>query len=210
MHKPKPPVTLVLLLLAIGPPGGKGDVQAFRELHAALLPVVQARVAKVLFKRAPRGRDPVQERDDLIHEVFVHLIERDFHVLRTWDPSCDGAASMENWVGLVAERVVGGVLRGKKWSPWTSDPTDGEMFEQLADEASSVEERLGNAEYRKGILDLARRSLTPKGLVVFDLWVKGRTVYEICVLTGMTRGAVDRWMARFRDLIKKIRERYPG
>ena len=65
-----------------------GDAASSRALVAALLPVVQARVARVLVRRrGGSGRDVRQEVEDLSQEVFAILFADGARVLRAWDPS---------------------------------------------------------------------------------------------------------------------------
>ena len=79
---------------------------------ALLTPVIQARVARTLLAHRSRlagGRDVRQEVEDLSQDVFLALFDRDGHVLRSWEP--ERGLSLENFVGLVAERQVLSFLR---------------------------------------------------------------------------------------------------
>ncbi len=204
---PKPPITMAFLLQAIGPPGaGGGNPLAFRELYLQLRVVIHARVGRVLVRRAPSGRDPRQELDDMIGVVFVQLVKNDYHTLRQWDPA--RGMNLENYVGLIAERETGSILRGPR-APWSSQPTESEVLEQEPDPISSQEGRLAKQDVVKKIYDDTKRELSPLGRRMFELkWEQGLTVEEICLLENMTRGAVDAWMRRIRDLITKIARRY--
>jgi DNA-directed RNA polymerase specialized sigma24 family protein len=100
-----------------------GDQTALNPLVAALTPVVQARVARTLLARRSRlasGRDLRQEVEDLSQEVFLSLFSRDAHVLRGWQ--AERGLSIENFVGLVSERLVVSSLRSGKRNPWKRSP----------------------------------------------------------------------------------------
>ena len=107
-----------LLARALG-----GDAVAVRELLDRLLPVVQTRVGLALMRRQgqARGRNVRAEVEDLSQEVFLALFERDGRVLRGWQP--ERGLSLKGFVGLVAEREAGCILRTGKRSPFTEEPT---------------------------------------------------------------------------------------
>src|SRR5262249_2994729 len=90
------------LSLALG-----GDAEGMRRLVAGLMPIVQARVTRGLWRHQRRTgarRDPGQETDDLVQEVFAALFAGGAKTLRAWDPS--RGLSLANFVGLVAEHEV--------------------------------------------------------------------------------------------------------
>ena len=95
-----------LLALALS-----GERSATESLVAKLAPVVQARVGLALSRRLKqaRGRNLKQYVEDLVQEVFVALFEQDGRILRNWNP--DRGLSLKSFVGLVAEREVGMLLR---------------------------------------------------------------------------------------------------
>src|SRR5687767_4627167 len=111
----EPDVDLVEQALARRP-------EAARRLVDLLCPVVQARVARVL-QRAGRasGRNTRQEVDDMTQEVFATLFDDGGKALRAWQP--DRGLSLQNFVGLIAERTAVSILRSGRRSPWTEDPT---------------------------------------------------------------------------------------
>ena len=99
-----------------------GDPAALTRLVALLTPVIQARVARTLLARRFRlaaGRDVRQEVEDLSQEVFLALFARGGRVLRAWEP--ERGLSLENFVGLVAERQVLSFLRSSRRNPWPEE-----------------------------------------------------------------------------------------
>src|SRR5262249_16754508 len=106
------------LSLALG-----GDAEGMRRLVAGLMPIVQARVTRGLWRHQRRTgarRDPGQETDDLVQEVFAALFAGGAKTLRAWDPS--RGLSLANFVGLVAEHEVSARLRNGRRSPWREEP----------------------------------------------------------------------------------------
>src|ERR1700710_2002550 len=100
-----------------------GDQTALTRLVALLTPVIQGRVARTLLARRYRlagGRDVRQEVEDLSQDVFLALFSRDGYVLRTWQ--AERGLSLENFVGLIAERQVLSFLRSGRRNPWKEEP----------------------------------------------------------------------------------------
>src|SRR5262245_1194983 len=98
-----------------------GDEGAVRQLVDELGPVIQARVARALLRRAS-GRSVRQEVEDLTQEVFASLFEDDGRILRAWDET--RGLSLKNFVGLVAGRQATSILRSGRTTPWRDDPAD--------------------------------------------------------------------------------------
>lgn len=183
-----------------------GRPESVRQLVDLLSPVVQARVARMLLRRRPPSgapRDARQEIEDLCQEVFVALFAQDGRALRAWRP--DGGLSLQNFVGLLAERQVSSILRSGRRSPWTEDPHEAEALEGLAEDSASPEPRLESRELLEALLDRLRESLSPRGLELFHrLVVRQEDVERVCAATGMTREAVYAWRSRLSKLVRKL------
>ncbi|MCB9529014.1 MAG: sigma-70 family RNA polymerase sigma factor [bacterium] len=181
-----------------------GDDAACRTLVDALTPVVQARVNAALDRRAAlgRGRRVRQEMLDLTQEVFVALFARDGRVLRRWDP--ERGATLQTFVGLVAEREVRAVLRSKRRSPWTEDPTRPDDF-TTSTAAPPADGRMASKETLRAVLDRLRTRLSDRGLELFEaLVVEGRPVEEVAAAHGMSREAIYTWRSRLRRTVAEI------
>lgn len=184
-----------------------GDAEAVRWLVDHLTPVVQARVARALLRRAHASghRCARQEVEDLAQEVFVALFENGGKVLRTWDP--ERGLSLANFAGLVAERVAASILRSGRRSPWTEDPTLAEGLDQPSAEAMGPERRVASQEMLAVILDGVRARLSPKGLDLFErLLVRQQDVDAVCAETGLSREAVHAWRSRLGKLVRALAE----
>ncbi|MEZ4472066.1 MAG: sigma-70 family RNA polymerase sigma factor [bacterium] len=184
-----------------------GELSAVRRLVAALTPVIQARVARILMRcrAGARGREIRQEVEDLSQEVFVALLENDGRVLRSWDP--DRGMSLQNFAGLVAERQAISILRSGRRSPWTEDPTlSTDLDAGRTSRPPTPEGRVAGREFYDELLDRVRQALSPKGLQLFELIVlEERSVEEVCAEVGMTTDAVYAWRSRLMKLLRKLR-----
>lgn len=183
-----------------------GAPDAVRALIATITPIVRARVARILMRRAAaaRGRDVAQELDDLTQDVFVALFERRGRVLQSWDP--EGGLSLANFVGLVAERRTTSALRSRRQSPWTEDPTEPTDMSAAAG-SSGFERTVGQRNLLQALLDRLRSELSPKGLHMFQLMmIEQRPVADICAETGMSSGAVYAWRSRLAKQARALRD----
>jgi RNA polymerase sigma-70 factor (ECF subfamily) len=181
-----------------------GDAAATRRLVHALLPVVQARVARTLVRRrGGSGRDVRQEVGDLAQEVFAALFADDARVLRAWDPS--RGLSLASFCGLVAEREAASILRSGRRSPWTEAATEMEDLEKDLGEAPGAEVHVATREQLERLVDRLREELSPRGLELFHrLVVEEEAVESVCASTGLTADAVYAWKSRIGKLVRRI------
>lgn len=183
-----------------------GDQNALTGLVAALTPVIQARVARTLLARRDRlagGRDVRQEVEDLSQEVFLSLFSREAHILRTWEP--ERGLSLENFVGLVAERQVLSFLRSGRRNPRQEAPAfEDEDLDAVAPE-SGPEEVTASRERLTLLLDRMREELSPLGRRLFDLlFIQELTLPEVTAASGLSADAVYVWRSRLRRLAQKL------
>jgi RNA polymerase sigma-70 factor (ECF subfamily) len=180
------------------------DASATRKLVVLVLPVIQARIARMLVRRRARsGRDVRQEVEDLAQEVFAALFENDGRVLRAWDPK--RGLGLASFCGLVAEREVASILRSGRRSPWSADPTEAEILEKDLDPAPDFEARIVTREQLELLVDRVREALSPLGLEMFErLIVQEEAVESVCTTTGMKADAVYAWKSRLGKLVRKI------
>ncbi len=180
------------------------DGDALRSLVDVLTPVIQARVARALLRRAAAasGRNIRQEVEDLTQDVFASLFADGGKALRAWEPG--RGLSLANFVGFVAERQVASILRTTRRSPWTEDPTLMEELDTPVD-ATGVELRVESQQMLEALLDRLREELSPLGLSLFEmLFIHQRSVPEVCERMGMSRDAVYAWQSRLGKLTRKL------
>ena len=178
-----------------------GDAALLRRLVDELMPVVQSRATRALYRYRPRTRDAQQELSDLVQETFSSLFENDGYVLRRWQP--DRGLSLRNFVGLVSQRTLGALLRSGKRTPWPDDPTDPGALELAGtmDPAPQIESR---AELET-LLDRLQQVLSPRALELFQrLYVLQEEVRTVAERTGMTEQAVYAAKARLERLARKL------
>jgi RNA polymerase sigma-70 factor (ECF subfamily) len=181
-----------------------GDKEATRRFVVAVLPVVQARVARVLLRRrAGSGRDVRQEVEDLAQEVFVALFADHGKVLRAWDPA--RGLSLASFCGLVAEREAASILRSGRRSPWKESATELEELDRDLGQTPDAEPRVSSREQLAQIVDRLREELSPRGLELFHrLIVEEEAVESVCKSTGMTPDAVYAWKSRLAKAVRKL------
>ncbi len=180
-----------------------GEEAALARLVDRLTPVVQARVARALL-RAGRGAGPRlrQELQDFVQEIFLALFERDGRILRAWDPA--RGLSLENFVGLVAERQVISLLRSGRRDPWREDPTLDSELERASPEVGPESAALSKQALER-LLERLRESLSPLGWRLFELlYLHERSVDEVERLTGLTSAAIYAWRTRLRRLARSL------
>jgi RNA polymerase sigma-70 factor (ECF subfamily) len=182
----------------------RGEESALARLVERLTPVIQARVVRGLFRgdQVP-GRAGFREVvEDLIQQVFVELLDRDARVLREWRPG--RGLSLENFVGLIAERRVVSTLRRARRNPWTEEPTAAEELDRRSAEADP-ERRSGARERLRQLLDRLREELSPLGWRLFELlFLRERSVAEVAEETALSREAIYAWRSRLRRRARRL------
>jgi len=181
-----------------------GNETAAREIVRLLHPVVQARVVRVL--RRTKGQATLAWRaqvDDLVQETFAGLFRDGGKVLRDWNP--ERGLSLQNYVGLFAERRAISSLRRRGPIDLTGDVTLDELAEISETPAGVVESAVATRELLQVLLDRLREELSPLGMRLFELvYINECTVEEVVATTGMTAEAVYAWRSRLRHLVSKL------
>jgi len=181
-----------------------GDAVATRRLVDRVLPVVSARIARLLSRRKSRaGRDARQEVEDIAQEVFASLFEDGGRVLRAWDPA--RGLSLPSFCGLVAEREACSILRSGRRSPWSADPTEEADLEKGLGVEPGFEARVETREQLELLVDRVREALSPLGLEMFErLIVREESVESVCKDTKMSADAVYAWKSRIGKIVREI------
>ncbi len=180
------------------------DDVAMRRLVAYVLPVVQARVARVLVRQGSRStRDVRQDVEDIVQDVLMALFDEDARILRMWEPT--RGMSLKSFCGLIAERETASILRSGRRSPWKESATQLESLERELDHVRPID----LAVVTKQLLDLVyqrvQASLSVRGFELFQrLIVDEEAIESICQSTGMTPDAVYAWKSRLAKVVRKI------
>lgn len=183
-----------------------GEGAAVERLVVLLTPVIQARIARSLLhyrRGGAAGRDVHQEVADLAQEVFLLLFSQDGKVLRSWQP--ERGLTLENFVGLVAERQTVSVLRSGRRSPWKEDPTLAEDLDVQAAPSPEPEEAAASRDQLRHLFQRLKEELSPLGRHLFELiFVQELDVGEVGQRTGLSADAVYAWRSRLRKLARRI------
>ncbi len=168
--------------------GDKGAWDAFVRETAPIIFAAVQRTLRQYRPEAARG-----EAEDLAQDVFVRLVERDFHLLRTYDPA---KASLSTWLTLIARSTVLNRLR-KRAAPVV--PLD-----------DGHERRLGAREAAAGgaaeAIELPEGLLSPRQhLVLRLLFERDMTVQEAAATLGVDtqtiRSTKHKAIARLREAL---------
>jgi RNA polymerase sigma-70 factor (ECF subfamily) len=169
-----------------------------------LTPVIQARVARTLLAHrwGGAGRDIRQQVEDLAQEVFLALFADEGRVLRSWQ--AERGLSLENFVGLVAERRTVSFLRSGRRNARKEELASGEELDVRVDEPDPEEVAASRQQLRL-LLGRLRESLSPLGLHLFQLlFVQELTLQEAMAASGLSADAVYAWRSRLRRLAREL------
>lgn len=177
------------------------DPIAARSLVDALCPVVQARVARVLWRK---GRSPDhQELEDLSQDVFEHLFEDNGRKLRAWDEL--RGLSLLNFVGLLTERFVLSYLRTGKPPGTEADWEDVTDNAAVNDLPVDIEPAMLQRDLLATLFDRFCETASPLAQHMFQLlFVEERDMGEVVDLTHMSADSVYFWRSRLRKQVAKL------
>jgi DNA-directed RNA polymerase specialized sigma24 family protein len=184
-----------------------GDRRALRIFVDALSPVIQARVVRGLRRRRTwaGNRDVRQEVEDMTQDVFSALFAHGGRVLRAWEPT--RGLSLENFVGLIADRQVASILRSGRKSPWTDTPTDLDAVERASEPVPDAEQEVDSRQALVLLLDRMREALSPRGLELFQrLYVDEESIDAVSAEMKMSREAIYSWRNRVGRLLRQFAE----
>lgn len=184
----------------------KGDAERMDALVAALAPVVHTRAARAMLRRKQqsRGRDLRADLEDLVQEVFAALFAREGRALRQWDPS--RGLTFVGFVGFLAEREVGMLMRTGKRNPWTEDPTMDDRLVYLSGQDETTLERIESRDMLERVADRLRERLSPRGREYFRLlYVDNLSVQDTADSTGTTTQALYAWRSRLTKMLRELR-----
>jgi RNA polymerase sigma-70 factor, ECF subfamily len=136
----------------------------------------------------------------------LHLFDHGGRVLRQWDPA--RGLGLRSFVALVARRETVGILRNRRRSPWTEDPTELETLDRNAALAAGPELEAIARELLAVVTDRVCARLSPRGVEMFQLLLlHGCETTEVCVRTALRPDRVHEWRSR---LSRSARETAAG
>lgn len=182
-----------------------GDREAVSQLIDRLAPVIQIRVAHILRLRARRQRSTRQEVADFVQEVFTSLFASDWRALSAWDP--ERHASLDTFVGLLAQHRVISFLRTQRRNPWTERP-DAEVaskIQRVGLGEIDPERRFAERELLGRVLDRLAAELGEHGMELLKmLMLSERPIDEISASSGMSPNAIYTWKSRTAKRAREI------
>lgn len=184
----------------------EGDETACEELVIRLTPIIQRRVSRALAVCRATRASGSQRSDllDLTQQMLLLLFEERGRVLVSWDP--ERGLSLNNFVGLVAEREALTVLRSGRRSAWAETPTGDDILNAYRDESKS--ENVVSA--RDELTSIWRRlegQLSPRGIALFRaLMVEELPIEKVCEAFQMSATAVYNFRSRVRQRVREIRD----
>jgi len=179
------------------------DPAGVRALVDALLPVMQARVARALRRSSRRPTDVRRELDDLIQEVLTALFSDDARTLRAFSPA--RGMSLKNFVGMVADHVTSNHLASGRRNPWREVASVDIEIEERAGAEASLEGVILSRDLLRALVDAMRAQLSPLGFQLFvALMVEDRPVDEVAPAFDMTPTALYAWRSRLAKLARGI------
>ena len=173
---------------------------ACRTLVARLTPPIQRQVNAVLIRRRQGSRADVL---DLTQEIFRVLLDDDGRVLRAWDPA--RGASLEGYVGMVAERRALSILTSGRKSGHAEDAKEPGDFDAEADDGPDPELAAMSRQALGQVLAGLKARLSPRGYEMFRvLYVEEREVEWVMRTYDLNRDAVYAWRARIQKAVREV------
>jgi RNA polymerase sigma factor (sigma-70 family) len=182
-----------------------GDADAMRTVVARIAPTIQVRVSRALMRHAAqaRGRNLRHDVEDMVQEVFAALFSRRGKALRAWDER--RGLSFTSFVGLLADREVGMIMRTGKRNPWTEDPTLDERLDEMRGTAASHEDYVASRELLALIAERLKERLSPRGRVYFQrLYIDEQPIQLVAEEEGTTPTALYSWRNRLLKLVREL------
>lgn len=178
------------------------DAPSLTALVKRLTPVIQARVARRLVAHSG-STDLRKDVEDYSQDVFLYLFEKEGQALRAWDP--ERGSSLENFVGLIAERRTVSGLRSGKRNPWREREGLENVDEPVA-ESASVERHAADVDELDVLLLKLRERVSDQGWDIFELlYIQECSVDDIQRRTGLSRDAIYAWRSRLRKLARELK-----
>ncbi len=175
----------------------RSEPAAVRALTERLLPVVRARVRRLLARRPDLAQ---LDANDVVQHVFLRLLENGASQLKKWSP--ERGATLEGYVGMVSEREAGNVGQ-KVASRERFEAQEGDV--EAPSVEPSPESRVVERDTANRLTAFLSAELPPKGqLVLKCLYADGLDADETARMLGVNRQVVYNWQHRIRVLARQF------
>jgi len=174
-----------------------------RNLVEAVTYVVPARARRVLARGALQRRSLAQELEDVTQDVLEALFANDARALRRWDP--ERGLKFLGFVGLIAEREVLSMLRGRRSREWRETSLHLTQLELLGVVSQSPEDAFATAElFRLLCVRMARQTTSKTYLIFRMLYLEEREPREVSQALGISLECVYTHQTRLRRRASSI------
>jgi len=141
---------------------------------------------------------------DLTQQVLLLLFDNGGQVLAAWDP--ERGLSLDNFVGLVAEREAAAILRSGRRSAWAETPTPDDILE-LGQVGPEAEQQLSSRDELICIWHRLEAQLSPRGLALTRaLLIEEQPIEEVARAFNTSPNALYAFRSRLRRTLKEIRD----
>lgn len=179
-----------------------GHKGAMRMLVRRLVPVIRSRVSVYLNRRG--GRLGHQDVDDLTQEIWLTLMERDGHLLRTYD--AERGKSLEGYVGLTCRRELWRRNRALNAERRGGGQDDAplEAAARTAGDSPDPEALAMGRDLLDSLQGHLEANLAERGrLVLAAIYEDHRSPAETAELMGVRQQVVYNWMHKIRTLTRE-------
>lgn len=163
---------------------------AFDRLLEKFTPLIRHIARRIL------GSSHLIELDDLVQEIFLHLIKvdgRGFTKLSQWS----GKGPFCNWLGMVAGRCCFSILRGLKEFSQPADEFD------IEDARTGLpEDNLVNTERAKRIVENVSTFRVDEQIVFWNYYVNELSYEDLARLMGINERTVRRYREKVAEAIQ--------
>lgn len=184
----------------------EGGDQGLTRLVRRLQGIVHARVARVFLRCDPAAAPGKNEDiEEVAQGVFVTLFERDAVALRGWKP--DRGMSLENYVGMIAERRAISALRRRRRAevPLVVETLEAHQG-ALSDPARGAEPRVEHRQLLRRMLRRLEETLSPGAWRIFELrFIDELEIDEIHQETGLSPDAIYAAISRLRRQARGVK-----
>lgn len=132
------------------------------------------------------------DRDDLVADVMLAIIDNDYAVLRQFRGKC----SLATYLTVIARRVV-----VKKLMARYQATSLGSLANEPADHNGDVEQRIAD---REEVDRMLQTLAGPEAAVVRMYHLEGKTYQEISRATGMPTNSVGPMLSRVRNKLRGL------
>ncbi len=172
------------------------DPQAWAELTDRFLGLIIHVAQQTAFNRNIELTP--ESRDDLVAEVFLSWIEKDFDVLRRFQ----GNSSLATYLTVIARRVVVRRLSQLRL-PHSNSPSIGaDRFENIPSRQENLEEPFFSTEDRESLEQAIERLSQGEARAVRMFHFEGKSYQDIAQILGMAPNSVGPFLSKARQKIR--------